>query len=215
MAQVITDTILAKPRTASTKGASRRLRSSGWVPAVAYGPNLKETAVLSVETKTFMQARFEFGVAHIYNVKVEGGDDIKVLLKRADRDPVSRKLTHVDFYAVDMKQPIHARVRIDLIGKAEGVVHGGLLQQTKRRMEVECLPGDLPSHLEVDISSLNIGDSIHLDEISLPKGVKATSHENPTIVLCAGAAPEEEEAVAEAPVDADAAPEATAEAEKS
>lgn len=189
MAQVA-DTILSKPRQPGNKGTARQLRASGWVPAVAYGPG-QEPRHIAVDPKTFLAARMEHGIAHIYDIKVEGEGAFKALIKDVARDAVSRKLQHIDFYAVDMTKEIRLQVRVDLIGKPEGVVQGGLLQQVARRVEVQCLPGDIPGHLEVDVSHMNMGDTLHVSDIPLPKGVKVIATDDSAVAIVT--APETED----------------------
>lgn len=189
MAQVA-DTLITKPRVPGTKSTARQLRAAGWIPAVAYGPS-SEPRHLAVDPKALLLARIEHGVAHIYDVQVEGAEGFKALIKQIDRDPVSRQLLHVDLYAVDMNIAIHVEVRLDLVGKAPGVIEGGLVQQIQRRIEVSCLPGDIPANLEADISSMNVGDTLHLSDIALPEGVKITAVADEAIVILS--APEIEE----------------------
>lgn len=204
MAQVA-DTILSKPRQVSTKGAARRMRASGWVPAVAYGPS-QEPRPLAVDPKTFMLARMEHGVAHIYDVKVEGQETFKALIKSVQRDPVSRQLLHVDLYALDMNKPIRLQVRVELVGRPKGAIHGGILQQVQRRVEISCLPKDIPAFIEVDVSGLDLGDTIHLSNLTLPEGVKTTALSDEAVAVLT--APEaEEETAAEGEGEAAAAAE--------
>jgi len=172
---------------------------------VAYGSGT-EPRHLAVNAKTFLQARFEYGVAHIYQCEVDGGDDFKAIVKAVDRDPVSRQLTHIDLFAVDMTKPIRLKVRVDLVGKPAGAIDGGLLQQVKRRIEIQCLPGQIPSHLEVDVTPLKLGDSLHLSDLKLPEGVKTVAASDEAVAIVA--APDTKDEVAtttEGAEDADAA----------
>ncbi len=189
----VTDTIISKSRNPGTKGDARRLRTDGWVPAVVYG-KATPTTPLAVDAKTFMSARLAFGVAHVYDVKVEDGKDFKAIIKSVERDPVNRQIHHIDFFAVDAGVEIHINVRIDLVGKSIGVVNGGIVQQARRRVEVACLPKDVPSHIDLDISDLDVGDSLHIGDVSFPDGVRATSQENLTIAVVLGKGGKEEEA---------------------
>ncbi len=189
MAQVA-DTLNTKQRLPGNKSTARQLRASGWVPAVAYGPS-SEPRHLAVDPKAFLLARIEHGVAHIYDVKVEGAEGFKALIKQIDQDPVSRQLLHIDFYAVDMNIAIRVEVRLDLVGKAPGVIEGGLVQQIQRRVEISCLPGAIPANLEVDIGEMNVGDTLHLSDIVLPEGVKTTAVADEAVVILS--APEVEE----------------------
>ena len=197
------DSFVARPRVPGKKGAARKLRASGWIPAVAYGPSV-EPVNLAVDPKTFLNARLDHGVAHIYEVAVEGGDTFKAIIKRVQRDAVSRELTHIDLYAVDMSKEIRIDVRIDLVGKPMGLINGGILQQILRRIEVQCLPGNIPSSIEVDVTDLDIGDTLHMSDLTLPQGVKATAARDEAVAIMAE--PEKvEEPTAEGAIEGEAA----------
>src|SRR5688572_25139101 len=105
MAQEVKDIIQARPRQTGNKGVARKLRATGWVPAVAYGPT-SEPRPLAIEPRSFLAARKTFGTAHIYDVPVEGGAGFKTLIKDVHQDPVSRDLLHIDLYTVDMNRAI-------------------------------------------------------------------------------------------------------------
>jgi large subunit ribosomal protein L25 len=180
----VTDTITAQGRNAGAKGIARKLRSSGHVPAVAYGPG-SAPRHLALDPKVFVIQRQRFGLNHIYNVALEGGDGFKCLIKDIQVDPVTRKLLHVDLYAVDMARPIRVEVPIELTGKPAGLIEGGMLSQILRSVEVLCLPDAVPSNLTVDVSPLKVGDSLHLSDIPLPKGVKLTNQGNEAVALVA------------------------------
>jgi large subunit ribosomal protein L25 len=170
----VKDTIVAQSRTAGTKGAARKLRKAGHVPAIAYGPS-SEPRHLALDPKTFVLQRQRFGLSHIYDVQVRDGAGFKCLIKEIQVDPVSRKLLHVDLYAVDMTRPIRVEVPIELTGKPAGAIDGGLLSQVLRSVEVLCLPDAVPAKLTADVSPLKIGDTLHLSDIPLPKGAKLTN----------------------------------------
>lgn len=169
------------------------------VPAVAYGPGTP-VRHLAIDPKTFLLARTEYGLAHLFDVNVDGEEGFKALIKATSQNPINRELLHVDLYAVDMKAPVRVKIRVDLEGKAKGEVLGGQVQQVLRRFEVECLPGNIPEKVVLDISDLGIDDSIHINDVSLPDGVKATSVNNETIVVVRGGrgVKKEEEAGGEA-----------------
>ena len=108
-----------------------------------------------------------------------------------DRDPVSRKPIHVDFYAPNMKNKVKVPVEIKFEGKSKGEASGGQLESQIRNIEVECLPADIPKYLAVDTSPLDIGDTIHISDIKVPEGVKFTSTED--IAVCSVKQIKEEE----------------------
>ena len=186
----VANTIHSKPRQPANKGVARRLRASGWIPAVAYGPS-SETVHLSVEPKSFVAARQLYGASYIYDVEVEGGKGFKALIKQIDRDPVSRELLHIDLFAVDMTKPIKVDVKVILTGKSAGEALGGILQQIQREIEVSCLPANMPTAIEVDITNLEQGDTLHLSDLTWPEGVKATAATDEAVAIVS--APDVEE----------------------
>ena len=175
----IDTTIVAKARRAGKKGQARKLRGSGELPAVVYGPKQSVT-YLSLDPKSFVMQRRRFGQNALYDLHADGVNTlsgrVKCLIKEIQVHPVSRAPLHVDLYAVDMERPLRVEVPVELTGKAAGIIDGGLLSQVLRSVEVECLPRDIPGKLEADVTKLGIGDSLHLSDIVLPKGVKLTSH---------------------------------------
>jgi large subunit ribosomal protein L25 len=205
MNQQVSDTIVAKSRVAAKKGVSRKLRETGLVPAVAYGPSSAPRS-LSIDPRTFFTQRQTFGASHVFTVQVEGADAFKALVKDIQRHPVSRAILHVDLYELDMNRPIRVSVPLELVGKPAGVVDGGLLQQQLRLVEVVCLPGLIPEKLQADVSPLKVGDSLHLSDIALPEGVKFSSLHNEAVAVLA----EPEEVKEATPAAAAAAPAAAA-----
>jgi large subunit ribosomal protein L25 len=205
----VTDTITAQSRTAQTKGHARKLRASGHVPAVAYGPGAAPRH-LALDPKMFVMQRQRYGLSHIYDVKLADGEGFKCVIKEIQVDPMTRKLLHVDLYAVDMTRPIRVVVPIEMTGKPKGLIDGGLLSQILRSAEVLCLPDAVPAKLVADVSNLGVGDSLHLMDIVLPNGCKLTAQNNEAVALVAepeeAPAPTAAEAAAAAPGAAAAAP---------
>jgi large subunit ribosomal protein L25 len=180
----VNNTISAKPRQAGNKGHARKLRAAGQVPAIAYGPS-SEPRHLALDPKTFVMQRQRFGLSHIYDVAVEGGEGFKVLIKQIQVDPVTRQLLHVDLYTVDMSKPIRVEVPVELTGKPKGLIDGGLLSQILRNVEVQCLPNLIPAKIVADVTDLGVGDSMHLSDLKLPEGVKLTAHGDEAVALVA------------------------------
>lgn len=175
------DVIKCRPRVARSKGDARQLRREGWVPGVAYGPS-REPMHLSVDPKTFVTARRTYGRAHVYNVEIEGNTGFRAVIKEVQQDPTSRKLLHVDLYAVDESRPMRAQVRIQLEGKARGVVEGGRLVQNTRLIKLRGLPGQIPDAVVVDVTDLGRGESYHLSDLKLPEGVEYIARQNDVVV---------------------------------
>ncbi len=185
----VKSTIECKPREPGKKGVSHKLRATGWVPAVAYGPG-KEPRHLSLDPHILGLQRQKYGTSHIFDVAVEGGQGFKAFVKSLQRDPMTHEIIHVDFYAVDMTKPIRVEVPVEVTGKAAGLVDGGIVTQVLRKVEVQCLPDKVPAKLIVDVSALTIGDSFHTSTMVLPAGVTLTMRQDLVVASCM--LPEEE-----------------------
>lgn len=158
----------------SGKGVARKLRVQGLVPAVCYGLNT-ESRKLQVSVESIVKL---FDNPKRYNVlfdlKVEDGTVIKdVMVKSYQLSPVRRDLLHVDFYVVDLKQPIKARVPLKSVGRAKGARLGGILNVIRPEIDIKARPLDIPVAIEVDVSHLEAGDTILANDITLPEGVEA------------------------------------------
>jgi len=190
-------------RESSGKGVARQLRMAGKVPAVFYGSET-ESISLEVSTKTLRDIlNVPGGKSNFFNLVFEGGkvENKLAVIKELQIDPVSDKLIHADFLELSMNKKMTAIVPVSLTGKAKGVELGGTLQPIRRELEVSCLPKDLPEVIEIDVTDLDVGESIHVDDVKLPAGVEAPRDVNFTIaVLLAkkGAALAEEAAEDEA-----------------
>ena len=152
---------------------SRRLRRSGLVPGILYGR--ERPVAISIPERALRAAlTTEGGLNAVLDVVVEdaGGKVHPSVLKEFQRDLVRGVITHVDLQEVRLDQPIHATVPVSLVGDSAGVKEGGVLSQVTIEVNVEALPMEVPQHLDLDISSLGIGDSARLDSLHVPEGVK-------------------------------------------
>ncbi len=186
--------LAVKTRETSGKGVARKLRSAGKVPAVFYGKK-SEVLSLEVDAKELNDIlNKETGGSIFFNLNIEGSkNEQKVaILKELQADPVTNRLVHADFKEILMDEKMSAAVPVQLTGKAEGVELGGTLQPIRRELEVSCLPKDLPDFIEIDVTALGIGDSIHIDEVALPKGVEVPHDVNFTVAVVVGRRAEEE-----------------------
>jgi len=169
--------VQAERRTDEGKGASRRLRHAGQVPAIVYGAG-KDPVSLTLNHNQFIRhLEEEAFYAHILTLVVDGKKD-QVVLKDLQRHPAQdRKIMHADFMRVDAKQALTMVIPIHFSGEdvAPGVKEGGAVSHLMTEVEVSCLPKDLPEYISVDISALELDHSIHLSELSLPKGVTLTA----------------------------------------
>ena len=166
--------VVAQPRTALGTNASRRLRRTGMIPAILYGGG-KDPVPLSLdENRIRKQIENEAFAAHILTVKVEDEDEeSQAVLKSVHRDPATDRVIHMDFQRISASSEIHMRVPLHFINEEEcpGKRAGGIVTHLLVEVEVGCLPRDLPEFIEVDMASLDVGDSVHLSEIILPDGV--------------------------------------------
>lgn len=173
-------------RATSGKRGARQARRSGRVPAVFYGPRRGATT-LSMEAKEFATKVMSLEGSHLIRFASSEPELAgKVALVRETQvDALTGAVTHADFYEVDMSATIRVPVPIHLVGKAAGVVNGGILQPIVREVQVECLPDNIPEFVEVDVSALGIHDSIHVSALTLPSGVTPVFESDYVIVTVA------------------------------
>lgn len=160
----------------------RRVRATGKVPAICYGAGEKEL-LLSVAPKEFAQVLKQGG--HLISLKLSSGDERKVVLREVQRHPLRRDVpVHIDFLAVRLDRAMRIEVPLVLTGNSIGVKLGGVMQQVRRSILVECLPNDIPERLTHDVSALDIGGSVHVADLQFPQGVKAIYSDNFTVANC-------------------------------
>ena len=176
------------------KGGSRKVRQDGLVPAVVYGKGV-EALNLRLDPKALQQAvATEAGWNTLITLKGDGPfDGLVVILKDMQIDAIRRNPTHVDFLAIDLKKTLAVMVPVQPVGKAQGVVEGGTLQLIRHELEVYCLPTNIPTSIEIDVTALNVGEVVHIDEVSLPEGVESQHDVNFTVLTVVGRMAEEVE----------------------
>ncbi|HET7854450.1 MAG TPA: 50S ribosomal protein L25 [Candidatus Methylomirabilis sp.] len=194
-------------RTGTGKSVARRLRQQGRIPAIVYGEG--EPIPVAADPKSLLKAlRTEAGENVILNLTIVDTDEVtrKAMVKGVQVDPVSGIVLHADFLAISMERPIEVGVPVDLMGVARGVKEeGGIVEQILRELKVKCLPSAIPDRIQLDISTLSMGDVVHVKDLAIPGGVELLTDREQVVVTVA-AAPVEEVAV---PVAAEAvAPEA-------
>jgi large subunit ribosomal protein L25 len=199
-------TLEATTRDSRGKNEARRLRAAGRIPAVLYG-GADGAVALSVDPKVLSRILHSgSGVNTIIGLDVQGRGVTQVLVKEFLLDPIKHSMLHADFYRVQMDKAITVTVSVVLKGEPKGVkVQGGVVDFPHREVEVECLPGDIPDHLTVDISELLIGQGVRLKE--LQAGAKWTPVSDPDTLIVHVVAAKVEEAPAEAAAAATAEPE--------
>lgn len=189
----------ANIRTTVGNGPARRLRQSGQLPAVLYGPGA-ETVLLSVNISDFDQVLKKSGASQLLlNLVIQDSETYtrSAMVKELQTHPVSRNFLHVDFYEIAMDRKIKVKVPIVTTGMAKGVELGGVLQIIRREIEVLCLPFEVPESFEIDVADLDIGDSIHVRDISQEGEIEFLEDENFTVVTLLIPKIEEEEEPAE------------------
>src|SRR5438067_6920926 len=190
----------AEPRTDSGRSAARKLRARGLIPAIVYGGNDKPQALQVAAREINAMMSQASGENVLVELEIAGeGASRTALVQEVQHSPVGGDIRHVDFHAISMDQMIQAEVPLEPTGIAVGVkTFGGLLEQSLRALAIECLPADLPDRITVDVSQLNIGDSIHVRDIQLPSGVTAKVQPDLTAFSVVAPVVEEEPVVAEA-----------------
>ena len=187
----------AQVRKTTGKGPARVLRREGRIPAVLYGQKT-DSMMLSIDFKEFEQIVKKANVGSVLlNLQIQNGKTLTrpAMIKELQTNPVSGAFVHVDFYEIDMQRKINVSVPVVTRGKSAGVEEGGLLQIVRREIELFCLPTAIPESIEVDISELTIGDSIHIREITLPGDVELPEDIDFTVITVL--APKVEEEVVE------------------
>jgi large subunit ribosomal protein L25 len=187
----------AATRARTGSGRLNQMRREGWIPSVIYGRGT-DNINLKVDAKTFSELLAHSSSENILvNLEVEGEGTRLAFLQSVQHDPLSGIALHADFLAIDDKTEITAHIPTHLNGESAGVKAGGLVEQYLHAVEITCLPNDLPETLEVDISGLNIGDSLHIGDVQYPEGVRPTQAAEVVIahISKAAAAVSEEAAV--------------------
>jgi large subunit ribosomal protein L25 len=184
--------IEAKIRGKKGKGASNRARKEGYIPAIIYGKNMDNVAIAVLENE-MEKILNRVGENVLFNLSIDGdAQDYTVLIKEIQRNPVKGTLSHIDFYQVSMTDKINTLVNISLVGESIGVSKGGILQLLTRELEIRCLPADIPSSIEVDISNLEIGDALLVADIEPSDKFEIITDDNTVIVSIAAPQIEEE-----------------------
>jgi large subunit ribosomal protein L25 len=205
----------ATTRTGTGNGPARALRREGRVPAILYGPADKPQ-MLSVGTHDFEEVVKEGNVGRsIFNLVIDGGKETKAaMIKELQIHPVHHGLIHVDFYAVDMARKVRVNVPVTATGKSKGVEMGGMLQIIRRELEVLCLPNAIPQEITIDITELDVGQSVHVEDIQLGGDVELPHEVNFTVLTILSQKKAEVEEVEEGEEVAEAAEEEAATGEE-
>lgn len=174
-------TIEVQKREKTGKGANRRARSGGRIPAVVYGGG-KESVSIEIDRKSMLDLMKKAGSENpIYLLKL-GDSQRHAMIREVQTHPISRQVVHIDFQRVMMDQKVHVKVPVELMGVPYGVKNqGAVLDFVTREIEVECLPGDIPGHLELDVTGLHANQHAEARDIKLPEGVTLIDSEDKVI----------------------------------
>lgn len=175
--------VIAFPRTEQGSGASRRLRNAGQTPGIIYGGTAAPVAIALDHNALYHALKKEAFHSSILDMEIEGKVE-KVLLRDFQVHAFKQLVLHADFQRVDANQKIHVKVPLHFVNAevSPAVKLGGaIISHVMNELDVTCLPGDLPEFVEVDLSTVEVGASVHLSDVKLPKGVTPVTHENPTI----------------------------------
>ena len=174
----------ARSRNEIGKGAARSLRRQALIPAVFYGPNL-DPIPLSLNSRDLKDLTTRGASESLLidlNIEQGGGTQShRAMIKEIQTDPLKGTILHVDFYAISMDKKVTLEVSITLTGVPAGATEGGILQQVLRSLEISCLPGQIPEALELDVTNLAIGDSLHVSDLEVPEGIEFLAEERLTI----------------------------------
>jgi len=204
-------------RDASGKGVARKLRAAGRIPGVVYGRS-QAAVPISLDPKLLRRllTRGAAGLNTLFELELEGGGALQgtpVLVRDLQRDPVKGDYLHADLLAVDLRQKLQVAVPVHLTGKARGVEFGGILDHSLREIELLCLPTAIPKEIQVDVTELEVGASLHVRDLVLPEGVELRSDGDLSVVSVVLPAAEVVPTPVEvAPAEGEAAPAAEGEA---
>jgi large subunit ribosomal protein L25 len=167
------------------KGPGRTFRRNGRIPAVLYGAKI-DTTLLSVSTNELQKACKDSKTPQVFvDLSIDQTSNHRyAMLKELQTDPLSGNYLHADFYEVGMDQKISVMVPIVTVGKSIGVENGGTLQTVRHELEVLCCPMDVPENIEIDVSSLDIGDSVHIEDINVGDSLELLYDVNFTVLAC-------------------------------
>jgi len=190
--------IQVEPRNSGSHKKAPKLRREGKLPGIFYGPKT-DPVPLEINKKEFLSRVADLEGSHLIRIKSESAllANKVALVKEMQFHPITGEILHADFYEVDLAAKIRAKVPLHFVGKAAGVVRGGILQPVVREIEVECLPMEIPEFFNVDVTPLDIGHSLHVAELQMPEGVAATYETNLTLVTVVPPTVEEAPAPAE------------------
>jgi large subunit ribosomal protein L25 len=186
-----------KVREKTGKGVCRRIRNAGDVPAVVYGKGMDSVPAVVNHKELAAAIAGEGGRNRIISLQGDKAlEGTLVIVSDLFQDCLKGTLLHVDLHKISLSEKVKVPVAVNIVGNAIGVKEGGLLDFVMHTVEIECLPNQIPEHLDVDVTQLKIGESFHVSSLNIPAGVKVLADPNSTIVSVLGKAKEEAAAAA-------------------
>jgi large subunit ribosomal protein L25 len=175
--------LIAEARTGTGKGAARQARREGKVPGIVYGGGADPQAIqipFNVLLKRLRQGRF---LSTLFNLKVEGRDDVRVICRGVQRDTVKDLPTHVDFMRLRRSSKVNLFIAVEVINedKCPGLKKGGMLNLVRPEVELRVTADSIPDHITIDVEGLDVGDTVTISDVTLPSGAKATIERDFTI----------------------------------
>jgi len=182
------------------KGSARTLRREGLLPAILYGPK-RESLPLTVSPMDLDNVYKTSGTEQvILNLIIENGgiQNVTAMIKEVQVSPVTRQYLHIDFYEISLDEKIVVDIPVEVTGESKGVERGGFLQVVRHELEISCFPTDMPDKIQVDITDLDIGDAIHVEDLELDDKIQLLADTGLTVLTIVAPTVEEEEIPEEA-----------------
>lgn len=189
----MSEVLIGKIREKTGKVNTKKVRMNGEIPAVLYG--LKDNVSLSISPHTLNSIVKTKGKNALIDLDLEGGKRRKVILKECQSHPLKELWVHVDFLEVDVSKTVKVDVNVNLVGKSAGEKMGGLVNQVIKSLNIECLPANIPQSIDVDITSVELGQVLHISDLSLSNEIKILHRPNEALVSVYLEKVKEEEAV--------------------
>ncbi len=197
-------TVKATLREAAGRRAVKKVRATGGIPGVVYGKGFGPPLPILVDAKDLRAALTGHGGSAVLNLEIEGRGQTTAIVQERQLDVITKRLIHVDLHAISLDEVVEAHVPLVLVGTPPGVKEGGILDFVVREVTIESLPTDIPDQIQVDVSALNMFDTIHARDLVAPAGVKITENPDEIVVTILPPSKVEEApvaAVAEIPVE--------------
>ncbi|MGB9667829.1 MAG: 50S ribosomal protein L25/general stress protein Ctc [Thermosulfidibacteraceae bacterium] len=179
-------------RDARGKGVARKLRRSGYIPAVIYGGDFGSKAIAVKASTVQKYLKGLVREAHVWKINIEGIGVRDVIVKDVQKHPVTGEILHIDFYELVATRTVSLAVPLKFVGECIGVKKGGTLEIIRNEIEIECLPKDIVEEIEVDVSSLDIGDTLFVRDIKVPEGIRIALEPDEPVVTVVTVEEEEE-----------------------